>query len=185
MNSLPRKGCYMNLSSEKNEIYQSSELQENLEILRQTYFFSGLPLEKLKVFAYVCTRETFNKGEYLFRQGDDDGQGFYILSGKVSLVHMDNGGERIIRDFDAGEFLGGMALLCEVHRLFSLKALTEVTCLILSRERFRSTIQQFPDLMPRIIAAVVKRVSAWDERFLVSRDESYETSRQHLGVSLI
>ena len=36
-------------SSGKNEASPSSELEENLEILRQTYFFSGLPLETLKV----------------------------------------------------------------------------------------------------------------------------------------
>jgi len=35
-------------SSERNNANPSSELEDNLEILRQTYFFSGLPLETLK-----------------------------------------------------------------------------------------------------------------------------------------
>jgi hypothetical protein len=49
----------------------SCEYQENLDILRQTYFFSGLPLESLKIFAYLCTREKFKEGEVLhpLRQG--------------------------------------------------------------------------------------------------------------------
>ena len=175
----------MNLSSGKNEAYQASEFQENLEILRQIYFFSGLPLERLKVFAYMCTRETFKQGEYLFRQGDDDGQAFYIVSGKARLVHTDEGGEQMIRDYDTGEFLGGMVLLGNMHRLFSLKALTEVTCLILTREKFSTTIQQFPDLMPKLIKSVVERVSAWEGGFLVSRGEGCEVCGQKVGVSLV
>lgn len=175
----------MDLSSGNNETYRSSEFRENLEILRQIYFFSGLPLESLKVFAFMCTRETFQQGEYLFRQDDDDGQAFYILSGKVRLVHADEDGEQMIRDYGTGEFLGGMTLLGSMHRLFSLKALTEVTCLILSREKFSSTIKQFPDLMPKIIESVVERISAWEERFLFSRVESCEVCVQKVGFSLI
>jgi CRP-like cAMP-binding protein len=175
----------MNLSSGKNEAYESSELQENLEILRQIYFFSGLPLESLKVFAYMCTRETFKQEEYLFRQGDDDGQAFYIVSGRAGLVHTDGGGEKMIRDYDTGEFLGGMVLLGNMHRLFSLKALTDVTCLIMTREKFSTTIQQFPDLMPRIIKSVVERISAWESGFLVSRGDGCEVCGQKVGVSLV
>ena len=175
----------MNLSSENNETYRSSEFHENLEILRHIYLFSGLPLESIKVFAFLCTRETFKQGEYLFRQGDDDGQAFYILSGKVRLVHADEDGEQMIQDYGTGEFLGGMTLLGSTHRLFSLKALTEVTCLILNREKFSSTIKQFPDIMPEIIESVVERISAWEERFLFSREKSCEVCVQKVGFSLI
>lgn len=175
----------MNLSSEKDETYHSSEFQENLEILRQIYFFSSLPLESLKVFAYLCTRETFEQGEFLFQQGDDDGQAFYIVSGKARLVHADKGGEQMIRDYDTGEFLGGMVLLGNMHRLFSLKALTEVTCLILTREKFSTTIQRFPDLMPKIIKSVVERIDAWEGGFLVSLGKGCEVCGQKVGVSLV
>ncbi|MFH1292844.1 MAG: cyclic nucleotide-binding domain-containing protein [Pseudomonadota bacterium] len=176
----------MSLSSEKNEAYQSSEFQENLEILRETYLFSGLPMETLKVLAYIGTRETYKQGEYLFRQGDDDGQAFYILSGELRLVRTtDESGEQTMRDYDSGQFLCGIALLGKMHRLFSLKALTDVTCLILSREKFGSTMERFPELMPKIIKSVAEKISAWEERLLVSRAESCETCRQNIGVSLL
>ncbi|MCK4984631.1 MAG: cyclic nucleotide-binding domain-containing protein, partial [Desulfobacterales bacterium] len=109
-------------SSEKNRSGPSSELQENLEILRETYFFSGLPLETLKVFAYLCTRVKFKQGEYIFRQNEDDGRAFYIISGKARLERADNSTTKEIRDCRTGEFLGGLTLLGEVRRLFSLKA---------------------------------------------------------------
>ena len=133
--------------SETNKSKPSSEFQDNLEILRQIYFFSGLPLETLKIFAYLCTREKFKKGEHIFRQNEDDGQAFYIIEGKARLERKDNGETKNVRDCEAGEFLGGLTLLGETGRLFSLQSVTDTTCLVLSREKFAKTMKQFPDLL--------------------------------------
>ena len=123
-------------SSGKNETNPSSELEQNLEILRQTYFFSVLPLETLKIFAYLCSRENFMQGEYILRQNEDDGQAFYIISGKAALEREDNSNVKEIRECHSGEFLGGLTLLGEARRLFSLKALEDTICLVLVREKF-------------------------------------------------
>ncbi len=172
-------------SSEKNRTGPSSELEENLEILRQTYFFSGLPLETLKVFAYLCTRVKFKEGEYIFLQNEDDGRAFYIISGKARLERADNSTAKEIRDCNAGEFMGGLTLLGEVRRLFSMKALQDTVCLILEREKFSKAIEQFPNIMPRIFKAVAKNVDAWEERFLADRADMCGECMVNLGVSLI
>ena len=87
----------MDSSTEKNSAGGTCEFQQNLEILRQIEFFAGLPMETLKVFAYLCTRESFSAEEYLYTKDDDDGQAFYILSGRLVLVHDSDGGEEIIQ----------------------------------------------------------------------------------------
>lgn len=172
-------------SSEKNRNGPSSELEENLAILRDTYFFSGLPLETLKVFAYLCTRVKFKQGEYIFRQNEDDGRAFYIISGKAKLERTDNSTAKEIRDCHTGEFLGGLTLLGEVRRLFSLKAVQDTICLVLNRDKFSKAIEQFPDIMPRIFKAVAKNIDAWEERFLADRADMCGECMIDLGVSLI
>jgi CRP/FNR family cyclic AMP-dependent transcriptional regulator len=172
-------------SSGKNEANPSSELEQNLELLRQTYFFSGLPLETLKVFAYLCTREKFKQGEYVFRQNEDDGRAFYIISGKASLEREDNSSAKKIREYHSGEFLGGLSLLGKIRRLFSLKATEETICLILNREKFSKASEQFPDIMPRIFKAVAKNIDSWEERFLAERADLCGECMANLGVSLI
>lgn len=172
-------------SSEKNRNGPSSELEENLEILRGIYFFSGLPLETLKIFAYLCTRVKFKQGEYIFRQNEDDGRAFYIISGKAILERTDNSTAKEIRDCNTGEFLGGLALLGETRRLFSLKAVQDTICLVLNREKFSKAIEQFPDTMPRIFKAVAKNIDAWEERFLADRADMCGECMVNLGVSLI
>ena len=172
-------------SSERNDAHPSSELEDNLEILRQTYFFSGLPLETLKVFAYLCTREKFKKDEYIFEQHDDDGRAFYIISGKAMLERQDNDNTKKIRDCLAGEFIGGLTLLGEVQRLFSLKAEEDTICLVLEREKFAKALEQFPGIMPRIFKAVAKNIDSWEERFLADSADMCGECMVNLGVSLI
>jgi CRP-like cAMP-binding protein len=174
----------MNLSG-KNNSNPASELEQNLEFLRQTYFFSGIPLEALKVFAYLCTREKFKAGEYLFRQGEDDGQAFYVIEGKAVLEYEQNGDTKIIRDCETGEFLGGLALVGEMRRLFSLKAAADTTCLILNREKFAKVLDQFQDLMPRIFKALAMGIDSWEERFLSARTDKCGDCMELLGVSLL
>jgi CRP/FNR family cyclic AMP-dependent transcriptional regulator len=171
-------------SFENNQTKPLSELEENLEILRQTYFFCGLPLEALKIFAYLCTREKFKPGEYIFRQHEEDGRAFYIINGKARLEREDNGSVKEIRDCRQGEFFGGLSLMGEIRRLFSLKAAEDTVCLVLVRDKFSRAIEQFPDIMPRIFKAVAKNIDSWEERFLADRADLCGQCTANLGVSL-
>jgi CRP-like cAMP-binding protein len=172
-------------SSEKNNDSPSCEFQDNLNLLRQTYFFSGLPLETLKVFAYLCIRETFKPGEYLFRQGEEDGQAFFFIAGKAKLEREVNGSTRTIRTYAGGDFVGGLALLSDLRRLFSLVAEDESVCLVLSREKFSKALEQFPEIMPRIFKAVAGSIDNWEERFLADVADQCGNCLKKLGVSLI
>lgn len=175
----------MNSSMGKNEIYSSSEFEENLSILREIKFFSELPLETLKVLAYLCTRENYKTGDYLFLQNDDDGQAFYIISGMARLLREDGGQSIVIREFTENSFLGGLSLLGNAQRLFSLQARTDMACLILTRQKFAKTMEQFPDIVPRVLQALVNSISSWEKIFLAEIDGDCDNCRQKIGVSLI
>ena len=175
----------MNSSMEKRQASDASEFQENLEILRQMDFFSALSLQALKVFAYLFTREMFKSGDYLFHQDDNDGIAFYILSGTAEVVRKDESGEFSLGKYGVGEFLGGLVLLGDMRRLFSLKAVTDMRCLVMTREKFTKAIEQFPDLMPRVLETMVDRIRSWEERVFIEKDGLCDTCRKKVGVSLI
>ena len=169
----------------KNNSTTASEFQENLELLRQTYFFSGMPLETLKVFAYLCSREKFKQDEYIFNQDEDDGRAFYIINGQARLERRDNGGIIGVREYTTGDFIGGLTLLGETKRLFSLKSDTDTTCLVLGRDKFSKTMAQFPSLLAKICNAVAKSIDIWEERFLSNRADQCGDCLNQLGVTLI
>jgi CRP/FNR family transcriptional regulator, cyclic AMP receptor protein len=172
-------------SLETDKPTAESELDQNLELLRQTYLFSSVPLEALKVFAYLCSREKFKAGEYLFRQGEDDGQAFYIISGHAVLERKEGDTVREIRQCHEGEFMGGLSLMGSLQRLFSLRATSDIICLILARETFTRTLSQFQDLLPALIKALVGGVDGWEKGFLSKRADHCGECLQNLGVSLL
>jgi CRP-like cAMP-binding protein len=174
----------MNSLGENNSL-SSCEIDENLNILRQTYFFSGLPLEALKVFAYLCSRENYKKGDYLFQQGEDDGQAFYLISGRAVLERKNNGNLQTIRQVEVGTFIGGISLLGSARRLFSLKADEDSTCLILTREKFSKTLEQFQEMTPKIFKALVQAIDTWEQGFLSGRADRCGECLPNLGVSLL
>ena len=175
----------MNSYTEKNEACQSCEFDDNLRILRETRFFSGLSLEALKVLAYLCTQETFKQDDYLFSQDDDDGRAFYFVSGTAKLTHRHDSGEMDIRNFEKGDFLGGLALMGPLHRLFSLKALTDTTCIILTRDKFTKVMEQFPEQMPKVLKSLIESLRIWEKHFLSDPDKCCETCLYKIGVSLV
>jgi CRP/FNR family cyclic AMP-dependent transcriptional regulator len=175
----------MNSYTENRQPPESSEFQQNLELLRQMDFFSALPLEALKVFAYLFTREKFKPGDHLFQQDDNDGKAFYIISGTADVVREDERGETIVGKSAQGEFLGGLALLGDMRRLFSVRAQTDLMCLVMTREKFTKAIEQFPELMPRVLETMVKGIRFWEERLLREHGGLCDQCREKLGVSLL
>ncbi len=175
----------MNSNSGGNDACQSCEFQENLNILRHIYFFSRLPLDTLKVLAYLCEREVFKAGDTIFQQNDDDGQALYIVSGEARLLHHDGSHESEIREYAAGDFIGGLSLTGKMERLFSLEAKTDTVCLILYREKFTKAMDQFPDQAPRIFQAMAERLLTWERKFLNDHAATCEGCIQFVGVSLL
>ena len=175
----------MNSNSEKNKTGASSEYQENLDILRQIDFFSGVPLEATKVFAYLCRRELFKPRDVIFKQGEEDDRAFFIISGKARLSQQTDNAETTVREYREGDFIGRMNLLGQIRRLFTLTATTEMICLVITREKFTKALEKFPDLAPKFIEVVVSNIYRWEKRFLKNRTGDCSDCLKIAGVSLV
>lgn len=163
---------------------------DNESLLKQISFFAKLPMNTIRILAYLSMQKTFQAGDYLFYQNDDDGQGILIICGKARLEYTRNGSvnktaPRFFRDVTDGEFVGGLALLGKMRRLFSMKALCPLDCLILERDRFAAAMAQFPDLMPVVLQAVIETIRRREERYLVTHQDASDQYIESLDVSLL
>lgn len=175
----------MNSSTENAPECASCELTDNLNLLRGIDFFARIPLDGLKILAYLCTRENYKAGDTLFSQGDDDGQAFYIVSGTAKLSFANDAGKQMVRVVKAGDFIGRLVLLGAMPRLFTLTAETDTTCMVLERAKFLRTIEQFPDLTGKVFQAIIDSVVSWDRRSLNTFQEGCDTCCEMVGISLI
>jgi CRP-like cAMP-binding protein len=172
-------------SLENDDSTPSSELEQNLNLLRQTYFFSTFPVEALKVFAYLCHRETFNADEYLFRQGEDDGRAYYLIEGTTDLEISDGDHIQRIRQGNPGDFFGGLCLLGKLRRLYSLRATSKVSCLVLARGKFSKVWAQFPHITPKMFQSILNSVVEWEDRFLAGYLAQSDDCLHKMGVSVL
>lgn len=81
--------------------------------------------------------------------------------------------------------MGGLTLLGEMHRLFSLRAAEDTICLILNREKFTKVLEQFQEVMPKILKTIVAGIDSWEDRFITDRTDKCEDCLDRLGVSLL
>jgi CRP-like cAMP-binding protein len=175
----------MSSNSDQDKIIEQCEFQDNLSILRQITFFSGLPIELLKVFAYLCIREELKSGHYIFSQDDDDGCGYFIISGQTELVRKENDTEHVVKTFEEGVFIGVLSLLGTMPRLFSLKAKDSVTCLVITREKFTKAVERFPEMMPKLIQMIVNRIALWDKQAIHAWAGQWKEYNENIGISVI
>jgi CRP/FNR family transcriptional regulator, cyclic AMP receptor protein len=172
-------------ASDEHVIGASCEISDNISVLREIHFFAGLPLEVVKLFAYLCTRDYFRAGDFLFRQGDDDGCAYYTLTGEVELLRRDIGGEEILRRYPETSFFGSFSLLSPMPRLFSMRAATDMCCLVLTREKFAKILEQFPEIQPKIIASIVNRMIKWEKQLLKNLEGDLDRCQHSIGISLL
>lgn len=171
----------MNSSTEPK---QGSEYKDNLEIVMRIPIFTGLPLEPLKVLTYFCRRATFLPGDTLFRRHEVDSNAYFIISGTADLTLEGAEGEPIA-EFGETDFLGALSLFCDRKRLFTLKARTKVTCLVLSREKFQKTLDQFPDIARPVFESLAKSVCRWEARLITEHAMQCPQCRGAIGPTVV
>ena len=142
------------------------ELDANLDVLRKIPVFAGIPLARLKLYAYLCKRACYRAGEFIFHQGDSDDHGYILLSGSAQIIREYEDHSVFLNELREGEFFGGVALLSDIQRLFSIRAQTRVECLTLDRESFRKLLVQFPEVGVKVLDLMIKRIVQMEEKLM-------------------
>jgi len=154
-----------------------------LDILRELPVLNGVPLDVIKVLAYLSGRETFAAGESLCEQGEPMDRCFYLLCGEVEVVRLYPECEATLSRRGEGYFFGGLGLLASAKALYTVRAVTAVECLALPKEKFLKTAERFPDILPKILGNVVEHIFRWEEAFLSTHAEDCVKTGE-MGLSL-
>lgn len=142
------------------------ELEVNLDILRKVPIFSSIPIERLKLYAYLSKRIHYRPGEFVFRHWECGNLGYIIICGKAQVIRELRTHSLFLNEYKEGDFFGGFALFADAPRLFSVRALTDLECLTLDRETFQKLFLQFPEVGIKMLESMVRRVIQMEEKLL-------------------
>ncbi len=133
-------------------------LQEDVERLRSIPLFAKIEPSKLKLLAFTAQRVTFNSGENLFRQGDVGDAAYIITSGTADVVVATPNGPLTVAKVGANDFVGEIAILCDVPRTATVTATSKLMKMRISKELFFELVSQFPEISVEIMRVLAHRL---------------------------
>ena len=134
-------------------------LNDEVELLRQVPLFANIEPAKLKLLAFTSERLTFRKGQDLCDQGQAGDAAFIIVDGDADvLVNTDNGGTQSVARAGKNDVVGEIAILCDVPRTATVRAITDVTALRISKDLFFRLVSEFPQMAVEILRELAERL---------------------------
>ncbi|MEM8586834.1 MAG: Crp/Fnr family transcriptional regulator [Pseudomonadota bacterium] len=132
-----------------------TEAEQVRRWLTRSSLFGDLETGDLDPLVSLCRRRELARGQMLFNQGDE-ADGLYIVTEgilRIVLVAGD-GRELTLNLMEPGDVVGEISLLDGLPRSAGAIALTEVSCLALSRTDFEAAMDENPGLSRQIIYAL-------------------------------
>ncbi|MCW5752873.1 MAG: cyclic nucleotide-binding domain-containing protein [Alphaproteobacteria bacterium] len=133
-------------------------LNEEVELLRNIPLFAKLEASKLKLLAFTSERLTFQPGQSLFRQGDMGDAAYIIVSGEADVIVDTPKGPLKVAGVRKNDFVGEIAILCDVPRTATITAQSELTTLRISKDLFFRLISEFPQMAVEIMRVLAQRL---------------------------
>lgn len=133
-------------------------LNEEVELLRNIPLFAKIEPSKLKLLAFTSERLTFKPGEVLFRQGDPGDAAYIVVSGNADVIVNTPNGPLRVAVIGKNDFVGEIAILCDVPRTATVTATTELTTLRIAKELFFRLVTEFPQMAVEIMRVLAQRL---------------------------
>ncbi len=134
--------------------------------LRAVPHFSEIPLDIIKVLALLCSPMNYQPGTVLFHQDDGDDKAYLIMSGKAELTRNLEGQTTKIGSLGPGAFVGALALMADVKRLFTLTASETTVCLTIRRKQFLQALEKHPSAHVFFTKVLTRSIVDWEEALL-------------------
>lgn len=152
-------------------------LREEVELLQRIPLFANVEASKLKLLAFTSERIAFESGQVLFRQGDAGDAAYIIIEGDAEVLVSGASGPIQVAVLGRNEIVGEIAILCDVPRTATIRALQRVVCLRISKDLFLRLINEFPQIAVAVVRELASRVEAGNQKLRTALAE-IETLRK-------
>lgn len=136
----------------------ATDLQQDVDLLRNVPLFRNLDAAKLKLLAFTSERLTYAAGDSLFSQGDSGDTAYVIVEGEADIIIETPSGPIIVATVKQNDWVGEIAILCDVPRTATITAKSKLTTLRISKDVFFQLIMQFPQMSVEVMRELAFRL---------------------------
>ena len=135
-------------------------LAEEVELLKRIPLFANIEVSKLKLLAFTSERIRYKAGETLFNQDEMGDSAHIIMDGEADIVVNTPSGPLTVATMQKNDFVGEIAILCDVPRTATVKARTVMTTLCINNDLFFRLVSEFPEMAVEIMRVLAQRLEA-------------------------
>lgn len=139
-------------------------LQQEVDLLRKIPMFSNIEPAKLKLLAFTSDRLSYGAGDVLFHQGDPGDAAFVIVKGRAHVSIDTEGGPLEVATLEDHDFVGEIAILCDVPRTATVTASTDLVTLRIKKDLFFQLVGEFPEIAIEIMRELARRLELTNAR---------------------
>lgn len=128
--------------------------RDRLAVLKTSPLFSGLADDEMKTLAVRFQEEKFTAGQAIISQGEMGDKFYVISSGRVAVEVEGTAGPERVAELSSGDYFGEIALLQDVPRTATCRAITHTTVLSLGRADFNALVRRYFTIGQKMARAI-------------------------------
>lgn len=144
-------------------------IEQEVEVLRKIPLFANIDPKKLKLMAFASERMIFKPGQALFKQGSFGDSAYIIVSGTADVLVDSPNGPISVAEMGPNDFVGEIAILCDVPRTATIQAKSELTTLKVTKDLFFRMILDFPEMGVEVMRVLAHRLENTTAQLLKAR----------------
>jgi CRP/FNR family cyclic AMP-dependent transcriptional regulator len=134
------------------------------DFLQTVSLFKDLDKKHRNQIAKTVFSRSFAPGETIVREGEPGVGVFMIRSGKVEVIKESGDEPEVVNTLGKGDVFGEIALLTDLPRTATVRAVEQTELLGLTAWNFRAELQKSPDLAYQMLRVTARRLAETDAR---------------------
>ncbi len=126
--------------------------------------FENLTEKDVDLLSEAIHSETYGKGEYVFRTGEQSDTLYVVHKGVVKITKVsESGKEHILRFLFPGDFDGQFALFNEEYHYADAEVMEETVVCKIRRDELQNIMMRNPEIAYRLVVVMSERLKEADE----------------------
>jgi CRP-like cAMP-binding protein len=134
-------------------------IQDEVSVLRRIPLFAHIHTQKLKLLAFTSERVVYEPGQTLFLQGDEGDAAYVIIDGQADVLVDAPQGPVSVAQMERNAIVGEVAILCDVPRTATIKAISRLDTLRITKAQFLELLTEYPELSIEIMKILAQRLA--------------------------
>ena len=128
-----------------------------LLVILAIILMAGVGIYRYNASHHLFDVETYAPGEIIVRQGEPGVCAYFIQEGQVSVLHNEQGLDKLIATLSKDDYFGEMALLSNAPRNATVRAEKETRVAALGKDNFIKLLGVLPQTKEGILQTVQER----------------------------